>query len=133
MLIKFRPHKPSDNFLDKLQHLVSEEPGITLCIDSEADDSKRPCCCTKGKKLFMQDHTEAVIIKFVFLENDSTTGFSSLSLGGSTHGSHSTSYLIDPGRLNVSDHRHSSSVGSGAGHGSIEPRLHALILSLVAI
>ena len=47
MLVNFRPHKPSSSFLDKLQHLVSEEPGITLCIsDSEADEtphSKRPC------------------------------------------------------------------------------------------
>ena len=52
MLVKFRPHKPSNRFLDRLEHLVSEEPNITLHIQVEGDHShdaidtptsKRPC------------------------------------------------------------------------------------------
>ena len=47
MLVKFWPHKPSNRFLNKLQHLVKKEPGIILCIDDDPPLSKRPCCCAK--------------------------------------------------------------------------------------
>ena len=37
MQVLFWPHKPSSSFLDKLEKLVDEEPGINLVIRESGD------------------------------------------------------------------------------------------------
>ena len=49
MQVLFWPHKPSSSFLDKLEKLVDEEPGVTLVIRESEDVPPLPsgtlCMC----------------------------------------------------------------------------------------